>query len=314
MNIIDQKIKPTDSFELLELGSLSKNQKLLSDIYLEQEDAFVPIVKAGTSVSEALVTKLKMYDALYTLKKGLTCVNLLATIQHHKDDIEKSMQLLYTMNERFFDDFFKHAKNKVDLYCVEAMVNSITFLTKSNPNFLKSAVGYFINNDKVSNHTLHVTIYAIKFAHILGFNKEQFLQLGVASMLHDIGMKKLDDSLVGKSTPLSVAELEKVHKHSGYSVEYIKQNNIYDPYVIDAVAHHHERYDGSGYPNNYRASHISDFASILAICDVFDALTNIRPYRDSYTTFETLKMMLREPEFSGKFNDKYLKLLIKALT
>ena len=313
MNIIDQKIKPIDSFELLELGSLSKDKKLLSDIYVEHDEGFIPMVRAGTSVSEVLLTKLKMYDALYTLKKGLTCGSLLATLKHHKDDTEKCMKLLYTINERFFDDFFKHAKNKIDLYCVEAIVNAITFLTKSNPNFLKSAVGYFINNDKVSNHTLHVTIYAIKFAHILGFNKEQFLQLGVASMFHDIGMKKLDDSLVGKSTPLSVAELEKVHKHADYSVEYIKQNNIYDPYIIDAVAHHHERYDGSGYPNNYRASNISDFSSILAICDVFDALTNIRPYRESYTTFETLKMMLKDPEFSGKFNDNYLKLLIKAL-
>jgi len=313
MNIIDQKIKPIDSFEHLELSSLKKGQELSSNLYVEHEEDFVPILKAGTVLSEALLTKLKMYDSLYTLKKGLTCSNLLATIEHHKDDIQKCMKLLYTINERFFDSFFNHAKNRLDLYCIEAIVNAISFLTKDNPNFLKSAVSCFINNDKVSNHTLHVTIYAIKFAHVLGYSKEKYLQLGVASMLHDIGMKKLDDSLVGKSTPLSVAELEKVHKHASYSIEYIKQNNIYDPYILDAVAHHHERYDGSGYPNNYRAAHISEFTSILAICDVFDALTNIRPYRESYTIFETLKMMLKDPEFKGKFNDKYLKLLIKAL-
>ncbi|MDQ1337456.1 MAG: hypothetical protein QG617_423, partial [Campylobacterota bacterium] len=97
------------------------------------------------------------------------------------------------------------------------------------------------------------------------------------------------------------------------SVEIIKQNHIHDPYILDAVMHHHERYDGSGYPNNLTKGDISDFASILAICDVFDALTNSRAHRKNYSSFDALKMMMRDSEMVNGFNQRYLHLSLKLL-
>ena len=76
---------------------------------------------------------------------------------------------------------------------------------------------------------------------------------------------------------------------------------------------HHERYDGSGYPENLTEKDISEFASILAICDVFDALTNNRPHRKEHSSFEALKMMMKDSSMINKFNQRYLKLAIKSL-
>jgi len=103
-----------------------------------------------------------------------------------------------------------------------------------------------------------------------------------------------------------------IQKHSQYSVDILNQNKIHDPYIVNAVMHHHERFDGSGYPNQLTGDEISNFAAILAICDVFDALTNNRPHRGNYSTFNALKMMMRDTDMVNKFNQKYLNIFLKS--
>jgi putative nucleotidyltransferase with HDIG domain len=172
---------------------------------------------------------------------------------------------------------------------------------------------YFINENMLKNHSLHVAIYALTLGHALKFNDEQLLQLGIAALLHDVGFKKIDAAIINKEAPLTPQENKLIQKHSLYSVEIIKQNNIHDPYIIDAVMHHHERYDGTGYPDGRTREEISSFASILAICDVFDALTNNRPHRKHFTSFNALKMMMRDSEMVNGFNQEYLYIALKLL-
>ena len=87
-----------------------------------------------------------------------------------------------------------------------------------------------------------------------------------------------------------------------------------DPIIINAVKHHHERYDGSGYPNQLLKEEISDFGSIIAICDVFDALTIDRPHTKGYGTFEALKIMIQDESMKNKFNDSYIKQALRSIS
>jgi HD-GYP domain-containing protein (c-di-GMP phosphodiesterase class II) len=75
--------------------------------------------------------------------------------------------------------------------------------------------------------------------------------------------------------------------------------------------HHHESHDGTGYPDALLSEEISPFASILSVCDVFEALTNDRPYRKKYSTFNALKIMMKDDEMVNKFNQEYLKSFLK---
>ena len=76
---------------------------------------------------------------------------------------------------------------------------------------------------------------------------------------------------------------------------------------------HHERQDGNGYPDKLRDDEISEFASIISVCDVFDALTSERPHRKSFTTFEALKMMTKGEDMVHKFDKKFLHIFLKSL-
>lgn len=139
------------------------------------------------------------------------------------------------------------------------------------------------------------------------------MQVGKAGLLHDLGLKKIDTSIIKKDAELDTTELKEIQKHSQYSVDIIKQNRIHDQYIINAIMHHHEQYDGNGYPKQLNRDEIGIFASILSICDVFDALTNNRPHRKQHTSFDAIKMMIKDKSMLGKFNHQYLQIFLKSL-
>lgn len=313
MSILRENIKCIDSFTELNLNSLELNKEITSAIYVERDNEFIVIVKKGTVLTEKLSIELEIQDKLYTLNDGLNCITLPMYIKQNSDDIKKCMKYLYKINNKIFSDFFENTSDKIDIFCVESIVNSIIYLINEHKHILKKCMIYFANSNELANHSLHVTIYALVLAHTNKLRREEAIQLGVAALLHDIGMKKIDAQMMDKSAPLNVLELERIQNHVRYSVEYIKHNDIYDPYVIEAVMHHHERYDGSGYPNNLSASKITEFASILAICDVFNAMTNDRPDRKAFTSFQALQMMIKDPGLKNKFNEKYLVKFIKEI-
>jgi HD-GYP domain-containing protein (c-di-GMP phosphodiesterase class II) len=138
---------------------------------------------------------------------------------------------------------------------------------------------HFIDKQEIDIHSLQVMIYAITLANALHLSDKELFLLGEAALFHDLGLKKIDDNIIYKKTKLTDDEMYEMHRHTIYSTEIIKQNDIINPFIIDAVLHHHEQYNGKGYPNQLEKKHISIFASILSICDVFDALTTQRSYR-----------------------------------
>jgi putative nucleotidyltransferase with HDIG domain len=202
--------------------------------------------------------------------------------------------------------------NRIDLECADIIIESIIYLLRYNSSFLKKAMPCFNDDNLIKNHSLHVAIYALAIANALKFRDDDLHKIGLAALLHDIGLKGIDENIINKKDILTQTETSIIQKHSRYGVEIAEHNKIHDPYIIDAIMHHHERYDGSGYPNQLTIDEISDFASILAICDVFDALTSNRPYREHFTSFNALKKMMKEEDMIKKFNQRYIHLFLKS--
>ncbi len=318
MKVIKTKLNYISSHTALDINTLNIGEVIPFDIFIKKDSDYVIIIEAGTLLLEGLYAKLQKQEKLYIAKKDeekqvLSCESLKYYIRHNRDNHQKRINLLYDVTNQLFSLFLNNNENKINLNCVELIIKSIIYLAKYDEIFIKNTMPYFKNENMLKNHSLHVAIYAIALGHTLKFNEEQLLKLGTAALLHDVGFKKIDSSIIDKESPLNLAETTIIQKHVQYSVDIIKQNKIHDPYILDAVMHHHERYDGTGYPNNLIKGEISDFASILAICDVFDALTNSRPHRKHYSSFDALKMMMRDTEMVNRFNQKYLHLSLKLL-
>lgn len=318
MKIIKTKLNYSNYYILLDLNTIKIGDVIPSDIFIQKDDDFIIIIEAGTLISEDLYSKLQNQKSLYVYKDKdenkhtLSCESLRHYIRHSRDDLEKRIKVLYDVNDQLFDIFLTNKENKIHLECVELIVHAILYLLKYDEAFLKNTMPYLKNDHTLKIHSLHVAIYALSLGYALKFSDAELLKLGVAGLLHDVGFKKIDDSIRNKTVALTLEEVKTIRKHSQYSVEILTQNKIHDPYIIDAVMHHHERIDGSGYPNQLMNKQINNFVSVLGICDVFDALTNNRPHREHYSSFNALKMMMRDKNMVNKFNQNYLHLFLKS--
>ncbi len=173
----------------------------------------------------------------------------------------------------------------------------------------------FIKNDvyNISTHMFNVGTYATMLTKILypDISNIQLEKLAKGYFMHDIGMLKIDKKIVNKKGKYTKEEYEEIKKHPQTGVEIIKNDlKITDPNTIKIVLQHHERKDGSGYPSGI--TDINRFAKICAMCDIFDAITSKREYKDNTpkTTFEALKE--NRDFFIEEFNKEHYEAFVKC--
>lgn len=141
-------------------------------------------------------------------------------------------------------------------------------------------------------HGIEVSNLAVMIARELGESDEFCGSIAVAGILHDIGKLKLAKYLYAEDG-LIVEQMKYVRQHSAQSYEIIMGAG-YSREIALGVYHHHENYDGSGYPNNLRGDRIPWMARILRVCDVFAALTADRSYRNAFDSKSALEIMIDE--------------------
>lgn len=155
--------------------------------------------------------------------------------------------------------------------------------------------------DQVTHgHIRRVQRYALGLARALGINEEkQVKAIEAAALLHDMGKLAIPEYILNKPGKLTALEFDKMKLHAGIGADIL--SSIEFPYpVIPIVRHHHENWNGSGYPDGIRGTHIPLGARILSVVDCFDALTSDRPYRPKLTSEEALQIII---ERRGKMYD-----------
>ncbi len=131
-----------------------------------------------------------------------------------------------------------------------------------------------------SGHSRRVAEVSVMIARELGMSPEDIERISVAGLIHDIGKIGVKESILNKPGGLTVDEYKHIQRHSEVGT-HILTAVIEDNQILEAVAHHHEQYDGSGYPDGLGKEQIPLGARILAVADAFDAMTSARPYREA---------------------------------
>jgi len=144
-------------------------------------------------------------------------------------------------------------------------------------------------------HLIRVSTYCVAMAKRLGLDEEDITVLRDAARLHDIGKIGIPDEILQKKSPLTDDEWLLMRKHPEIGESIIKPikslNNL-----CDLVRHHHEKIDGSGYPDGLKGDEISSLVRILTVADIYDALTTDRAYRSRYSPKEAYRIMRNLPE------------------
>lgn len=150
-----------------------------------------------------------------------------------------------------------------------------------------------ISNLRLIKHSIKVAIFSYIMAKKMKVLEEQCQNIFWAGLLHDIGKVRLDQNILNKKGKLTEDEFEHVKQHVMFGVELLKKYRIpKEIYMI--VEQHHERDDGTGYPNGLKENEILIESKILRYADVYDALTSNRFYRRKYTRHQAKEIMARE--------------------
>ncbi len=146
-----------------------------------------------------------------------------------------------------------------------------------------------------SGHCERIAFLSVTLGMALGLEEAELLALYRGGYLHDVGKVGIPDSILFKPGKLSPEEWVTMRSHTTRGVEICRHLASLAP-VLPIIRHHHERWDGSGYPDALRGAAIPPLARILQLADIYDALTSVRPYKPAYTPAVALQLMTEETE------------------
>lgn len=168
--------------------------------------------------------------------------------------------------------------------------------------------------DLLYTNFVNVSIYAMKMGIGLNYDQAKLLQLGIAGLVHDIGMARVPDHIVDqrRTTRLEGEEFDMLKRHTEFGAEIAKQLGSNYFWLAETLYHEHERENGNGYPQGLKGDQINEFARIIAVADVYDALTSPRPHRKRFLPYEATKEIVQSQR--GFYWPKAVKVLLTNLS
>jgi HD-GYP domain-containing protein (c-di-GMP phosphodiesterase class II) len=280
------------------------NELLQGDVIAK--DVYSPtgsiLVKKNSDLNESIIQRLfKNYsDNIFVYRKVNESSNT------YKIDIK---QIMLKQIEDIIDTTAKKfLKQNKDI----KQIKKVIFEILNNDNIIKLLVPIRPLGDNIFNHSVNVAVYS------LCVGKEMFLPynrlkvLCTAALLHDIGMQKIPKEILYKVEALDDREKKIMQMHPRYSFDILQETNNCNLEISSIVLQHHERYDGKGYPNGIKNERIHQMAKIISICDIFDALTSDRPYRQKFEKNESIEYLLSTGE--NNYSSQVIQGLISSIS
>lgn len=291
----------------------------------------VDIVKQHSSYNLARAGHIKHSKAIEVMRlKGVQTllIDTTKTIDEaldvvHDETVEKSGPVILevTKAKKIFNDSKKIQQQvfnnvqqgrPINLAPIIDATNQTIDAIFKNPEALACVINIRNKHEYLLEHAVSVSILMTIFAHFLKIEKQTIQQLAVGALLHDVGKIKVPETILNKEGKLSESEYKIIQGHVNHSVNILKAIPGMPALSVEVAALHHERSDGSGYPLKLRQDNISNYGAMIAICDVFDALTADRCYKKSYCHIKAFGI-LRNLAEQGKLMPRLVDLFIKCL-
>ncbi len=159
-------------------------------------------------------------------------------------------------------------------------------------------------------HSRRVATYVQRLARYLGWTRREARDLALAALVHDLGKTWIANDILNKSGALSEEERRKMERHPVIGARILIGCDVH-PFYVETVLHHHEKWNGQGYPAGKQGEDIPLGARLLTIADVYDVLTSWRPYKNASSTAEARACILEDSEicFDPQIVDAFVHLL-----
>lgn len=208
---------------------------------------------------------------------------------------------------------FKMSSGKLNAKSIKQLSSIVDNLVIEllNKKDLSYNVIDFKNYDTYTfQHCLNVATLSISTGISMGFSELHLHELGMSGLLHDIGKMLIPIEILNKPAELTDEEYEIIKDHPENAVNQLR--NLVSNNVLRSIEGHHEKLDGTGYPHNRKANNIHNYAKILAVCDVYDALTSDRPYRKPSFPNEVIEYIMgcADTHFDYEILKHFIKIIV----
>lgn len=189
---------------------------------------------------------------------------------------------------------------------VEEVANSVA----RNPSALISLARLKTKDDYTYLHSVAVCALMVSLSRQLGLDEAQTREAGLAGLLHDVGKMMMPTEVLNKPGQLTDDEFAVMRSHPMRGYEALKEGNAVPEAALEVCLHHHEKMDGSGYPHKLAGEQISVLSRMGAVCDVYDAITSNRPYKNAWDAAGSLQRM---SQWQGHFDPQIFQAFVKCV-
>jgi len=298
---------------------LTSEMLVAKDIYAEE----LLIVPAHTKTTPRMVAKLEMYgirsvdvylegqepeeetvaeDSMESYLESVKKSPEFQKFHHHYDNVVDNM-------EEQFNNILKHSADVDE----DRLLGQVDYLLDQSDNsyhmfdMLQCMREY---DDYTFSHCMNVGVISSMLARWMKFSENDIATATLCGLLHDIGKLQIPDEILNKPDKLTPPEYEEIKKHTVYGYNILKDKDI-DMHIKLAALEHHEKCDGTGYPYQKLGGLIDPFSKIVAIADVYDAMTAKRVYRDPLCPFEVIASFERDGIY--KYETQYILKFLKEI-
>lgn len=249
----------------------------------------------GAGVSEAIGMSGRRGEAAPSLaERRLVATTILASVESTTADLFNGVR----------------SGNGVSMAQAAPVVREVSRAMEKDPVVFFSVSRLKSKDETTFRHSIAVSALLVQFARYLKFDAETVQVFGTAGLLHDIGKMQIPDEILRKEGALTEAEFEKIRAHPTLGHAVLAAQGDMPQLVLDICLQHHERVDGKGYPAGLSDEKIGMHVRMATICDVYEAVTSVRPYKKSWSRADAIAWMLQR---QGHFDRALLREFIGCL-
>lgn len=267
---------------------------------IDERKDFLILLNEATENTATVVIR-RIIEKMVFLKKEEVETHVAVGIANYPKDSKTMDELLQAAK---FAMFQAQQKGKNEIVTISSIRQGLSWekeannaLSSSRKKFnmiiestIKSLLSTFATKDEyLETHSLQVSKIASMLAESMGLSENYIREITLAALLHDVGLLEVPDDVLSKRTPLNHEEINLIKKHPQIATEQILKPIKSLENILPIILDHHERWDGTGYPNQKSEKDIHVGARIISIADAFQAMMNDRPYRDALTSVEIIK-------------------------
>jgi len=255
------------------------------------------LLKEGVVINEHVLDKLLVHeiDYVYIFDALMQDINPKGLIEDEK--LQESVRVV----KHVFDDVLHNERMGVkasvtenDIDLVKHVVEELLKELENAEDILYTVVDLIGTDAYTYKHSVNVTVLSIITAKALGYERPDIKNIALGALLHDIGKVRVESELILKPGKLTFEERKRVEKHPEYGYELLEAIEGLPFTTKQIILLHHEKLDGSGYPWGLRGIEIPEYVRIVTVCDMYDAMTTDRVYRNKMPIYRALDILMAE--------------------